>query len=79
MTTRLRGADLLRDPHQNKFTGFTEAERLQLKLEGLLPERIESLDTQIKRVLLQLEQRIVIAGEIPLSLGTAGHRRGALL
>jgi len=57
MTTRLRGADLLRDPHQNKFTGFTEPERVALGLEGLVPERIEGLDTQIQRVLLQLEQR----------------------
>ena len=57
MTTRLRGAGLLRDPHQNKFTGFTEAERMELKLEGLLPERIESLDIQVRRVLMQLEQR----------------------
>jgi len=57
MTTRLRGADLLRDPHQNKFTGFTETERGTLKLEGLLPESIESIETQIQRVRLQLEQR----------------------
>ena len=58
MTTRPRGADLLRDPHQNKFTGFTETERAALKLKGLLPEGIESLDTQIERALLQLEQRM---------------------
>ena len=57
MTTRPRGADLLRDPHQNKFTGFTEAERVGLKLKGLLPEGIENLDTQVERALLQLEQR----------------------
>ena len=56
MKTRLRGTDILRDPHQNKFTSFREAERLELKLEGLVPECIESLDTQIKRVLLHLEQ-----------------------
>ena len=56
MTTRLGSADLLSDSHQNKFTGFTEAERLELKLEGLVPECIESLDTQIQRVLRQLEQ-----------------------
>jgi len=57
MTSKLCGADLLRDPHQNRFTGFTEAERLKLKLEGLVPERIEGLDTQLQRALMQLEQR----------------------
>lgn len=57
MTTGLRGTDLLRDPHQNKFTGFTESERGTLKLEGLLPEGIERLEMQLQRVLLQLEQR----------------------
>jgi hypothetical protein len=79
MTTRLRGADVLRGPHQNKFTGFTEAERLELKLEGLVPECIESLDTQIQRALLHLEQRALPLEKIHLSLGTAGHRRDALL
>ncbi|HLI80546.1 MAG TPA: NAD-dependent malic enzyme [Candidatus Binataceae bacterium] len=57
MMIRPRGADVLRDPRQNKFTGFTQAERVALGLEGLLPQRIEGLDVQLRRVVMQLEQR----------------------
>jgi malate dehydrogenase (oxaloacetate-decarboxylating)(NADP+) len=57
MTTKLRGISLLRDPHLNKSTAFTEAEREALGLVGLVPEGIDSEDTQIKRALLQLEQK----------------------
>ncbi|HVN29961.1 MAG TPA: NAD-dependent malic enzyme [Candidatus Binataceae bacterium] len=57
MTSRIRGSDFLRDAHRNKFTAFSEAERVSLGLEGLIPECVESLDDQLRRVLLQLEQR----------------------
>jgi malate dehydrogenase (oxaloacetate-decarboxylating)(NADP+) len=57
MSGRSRGSDLLRDAHRNKFTAFSEAERLLLGLEGLIPECVESLDDQLRRVQLQLEQR----------------------
>ncbi len=33
MTTKLRGVALLRDPHLNKSTAFTEAEREALGLD----------------------------------------------
>ena len=42
MTTTPRGLALLRDPHLNKSTAFTEAEREALGLVGLLPEGIDS-------------------------------------
>jgi malate dehydrogenase (oxaloacetate-decarboxylating)(NADP+) len=57
MTTTLRGISLLRDPRLNKSTAFTEPEREALGLVGLVPEGIDSEDTQIKRALLQLRQK----------------------
>ena len=57
MTTKLRGAALLRDPHLNKSAAFTEAERQALGLVGLLPESIDSEEVQIQRILQELEQK----------------------
>lgn len=57
MTTKLRGAALLRDPHLNKSAAFTEAERQALGLAGLLPEGIDSEEIQIHRILHELEQK----------------------
>ena len=57
MTTTLRGLPLLRDPQLNKSTAFTESEREALGLLGLLPEGIDSMETQIQRVQIQLSQK----------------------
>jgi malate dehydrogenase (oxaloacetate-decarboxylating)(NADP+) len=57
MTTTRRGLALLRDPQLNKSTAFTEAEREALGLLGLLPEGIDSEETQIQRVHLQLSKK----------------------
>src|SRR6476659_2875620 len=43
------GTDLLNLPILNKGTAFTEAERKQLGLEGLLPPHVETLDEQAVR------------------------------
>lgn len=51
----LRGAALLRNPHANRFTAFTAAEREELGLTGLLPEQVETEDAQIDRVLRQID------------------------
>lgn len=51
-----KGYSLLRDPRFNKGTAFTTEERKQYGLEGLLPEQVESLETQILRIDNQLEQ-----------------------
>lgn len=52
---KLRGAALLHNPHVNKSTAFNSAERQQLGLVGLLPEKVETEEAQIRRVLKQLE------------------------
>jgi len=57
MTTTLRGTALLRDPQLNKSTAFTESEREALGLVGLVPEGIDNEETQIQRVLVQLEKK----------------------
>src|SRR3984957_2912611 len=57
MATTLRGMYLLRDPHLNKSTAFTEAEREALGIVGLVPEGIDTEETQIQRALLQLGQK----------------------
>ena len=49
--TSARGRALLENPLLNKSTAFSEQERLALGLEGLLPDRIEDLDTQCQRAL----------------------------
>ena len=54
MTTKLRGVALLRDPHLNKSTAFTDAEREALGLVGLVPDGLDSEEVQIQRVLQQL-------------------------
>jgi malate dehydrogenase (oxaloacetate-decarboxylating)(NADP+) len=51
-----KGYSLLRDPRFNKGTAFTLEERKQYGLEGLLPEQIETIETQMFRVNEQLEQ-----------------------
>src|SRR5580658_6659136 len=56
MATTPRGMALLRDPHLNKSTAFTETEREAKGLLGLLPEGIDTEATQIQRVQRHLSQ-----------------------
>src|SRR3989449_784943 len=55
--TTPRGADLLHDPRRNKSTAFSDAERVQLGLIGLLPEGVDDLETQARRALAQLDAK----------------------
>src|SRR6202050_1885086 len=57
MSNALRGLALLRDPILHKSTAFDESEREALGLLGLLPEGIDSEETQIQRVQLQLSKK----------------------
>ena len=52
-----RGIELLWDPRLNKSTAFTDSEKEQFGLVGLLPEVSESEDLQLQRMLLQLSQK----------------------
>jgi malate dehydrogenase (oxaloacetate-decarboxylating)(NADP+) len=51
----VQGFALLDDPVRNKGTAFTEEERRQYGLEGLLPHSVETLDRQAERVLEHLD------------------------
>ena len=48
--THLRGLELLHNPALNKGTAFSADERRALGLEGLLPDQVETLDQQVRRV-----------------------------
>ncbi len=48
------GMTLLRDPLLNKGTAFTERERDELGLRGLLPPRVSSMQAQAERILTNL-------------------------
>ena len=57
MTTNMQGVELLRNPSVNKATAYTDAERNALGLVGLVPDVTESVETQLSRVLWQLQQK----------------------
>jgi len=52
-----RGIELLDNWKQNKGTALTDEKREQLDLVGLLPDSVEDIDTQLKRVLGHLAQK----------------------
>lgn len=49
------GHSILRNPHYNKGTAFTKDEREKYGLLGMLPDKIETIETQILRVQEQLD------------------------
>lgn len=53
----LSGRWLLADRYVNKGTAFTEAERHELGLDGLLPPVIEDLTTQLERVAFEYDSK----------------------
>lgn len=52
-----RGLDLLQDPALNKSTAFSEREKQAYGLSGLLPDTVETIETQLQRVLMQLSRQ----------------------
>ncbi len=48
------GADLLRNPHLNRGSALPLADRAALRIEGLLPPAVDTLEIQIARVHTQL-------------------------
>jgi Malic enzyme len=57
------GAEILHDPRLNKITAFSEDEREQLGLVGLVPEGIDTEERQLERVRLQLERKPTALGK----------------
>src|SRR6201987_2623709 len=57
MATNLQGLELLRNPSLNKATAYTEGEKQSLGLVGLVPDVTQTIDTQLSRVLWQLQQK----------------------
>ena len=51
----LKGYSILYNPRKNKGTAFTKSERQKYGLMGILPDAIESMETQIIRVQEQIE------------------------
>ena len=49
MTCSRCGQDILRNPLQNRGSAFTEEERDQMGIRGLLPSRVETLEEQARR------------------------------
>jgi malate dehydrogenase (oxaloacetate-decarboxylating)(NADP+) len=56
MSTQAHGYDILRNPRRNHGSAFTQAEREQYRLEGLLPPGVSTLELQVARTHAQLEQ-----------------------
>ena len=53
----MRGIDVLNNPILNKGTAFSQKEREDLGLVGLLPDGIETIDQQVERVLGHLAEK----------------------
>ena len=54
----LQGVDLLHNAALNKSTAFTDEERDRLKLRGLLPPNVGTMEGQVKRVLANLRRKV---------------------
>jgi hypothetical protein len=78
-TVTERGAQLLQDPRLNKSTAFTETEREALALIGLVPEAIDTEDTQVQRVMHHLGHKPTDLEPLYLPDGALGYRRDAVL
>jgi malate dehydrogenase (oxaloacetate-decarboxylating)(NADP+) len=63
MEIHKKGVDLFNDARLNKGTAFTAEERDKLDLLGLLPAVEETIDDQLKRVLLHLDTKKTDLGQ----------------
>ena len=54
---RLRGGAVLASPTLNRGTAFTHAERDALRLTGLLPEGVSTIEGQLRRVDAQYQRQ----------------------
>lgn len=70
-----KGYDLIRDAFLNKGTAFTERERKELGLEGLLPPCIEDIETQKERVYRHIEKKISLIDRRKFLMDIFNHNR----
>lgn len=63
------GIDVLHDPRLNKSTAFTEAEREQLGLTGLLPAGVDTEEMQVQRVMQQFSTKTTDLGRYIYLIG----------
>ncbi|AKP66490.1 malolactic enzyme [Companilactobacillus ginsenosidimutans] len=52
-----KGFNVLNNPFLNKGTAFSENERKELSLEGLLPPQVQTLDQQVEQAYAQFQMR----------------------
>lgn len=52
-----QGYDLLKDPFLNKGTAFTQEEREKYGLTGMLPPRVDDIESQSQRIYRQMERK----------------------
>ena len=70
--TALSGYELLNDPLLNKGTAFTEEERDEFDLHGLLPPHVSKFDDQVKRR-YDAFRSVSTDGEVYVFARTTGH------
>lgn len=58
----LRGSDILKSSVLNKDSAFSRAERNALQLTGLLPDHIDDIETQLRRVQSQMDLKTTDLG-----------------
>ena len=73
------GMRVLEDPLTNKGTAFTEAERSELGLRGLLPTAVETLDQQVRRRYQAYQEQPDRHRPAYQPARAAGHQRDAVL
>jgi malate dehydrogenase (oxaloacetate-decarboxylating) len=65
----LRGQEILHNPLLNKATAFTQEERDQLGLNGLLPPHVSSLEEQLKRCRANYSRKKTALGKYTSLMG----------
>jgi len=63
IATSLTGNNLLKSSKLNKGCAFSEEERVQFKLNGLLPYQVETLDQQVARMYMQYHEHHTCLGK----------------
>lgn len=56
-TDCLKGSALMQTPYLNKGSAFTDEERKEFGLRGLLPPNVQTLDDQVKRAYAQYQNK----------------------